>query len=725
MGISRRRTRSQLAKAALVFTGAAAAALIATSIGTSRADTHHTDQADLASTTARLDSPVVLDGEVLAIAVVGDRVVLGGNFTSAHNANDATIVEQSYLLAYDLATGLIDTDWRPVFDGEIRSIAVDHDGSKVFVGGLFTTIDGFAHPYLGAVHGGTGGVDSTFTVGTNKAVRALAIFGDRLYVGGKFTSINGLARSRLAAVDFAADAVDESFNIAVEDSTGADGGSSVRALDVTPDGSTLMSIHNDRIVGGELRTGVALIDLTGPLATVKPWHTDLYELNRCGPDGFTRLRGGAISPDGSYLVVISSGDDHPPGCDTAVAFPIEGEGEVEPLWVSRHFDTLESVEITWNAVYVGGHFSYQEAPGSTDPWPGETDVTYGASGARVLGADVVRREKLGALNPVDGKALYWPAHANGPRGVLAIVAVDRWLLIGHDGESVDHLPLGRHAMFGLPDPPDDGEVIHPAGLDREEPGPDQEERGPGYWMSEADGDLYGFGAAADVAASGATTVDIATDEEGSGLWILGTDGVVRPRGAAVWFGDLDIAMLEPGEIPSAISVRPAGDGYWIFTNRGRVTAFGAADFFGDVVQLDLVGPVVASVATTTGLGYWMIADDGGVFALGDAVFRGSTGGMSLAAAIVGMAPDPDGDGYWLVGADGGAFAFAAEFRGSIPGVLPGQQLQAPIVGLVSFGNGYVMLGSDGGAFSFSDLAFLGSLGAAPPNSPVVAIAAFG
>ncbi len=145
---------------------------------------------------------------------------------------------------------------------------------------------------------------------------------------------------------------------------------------------------------------------------------------------------------------------------------------------------------------------------------------------------------------------------------------------------------------------------------------------------------------------------------------------------------------------------------------------------GDLLDLPLDGPVVASVATVSGRGYWMIGSDGGVFAFGDAEFHGSTGGMSLDRPVVGLAPDPDGAGYWLVAADGGVFAFDAPFRGSLPAVLAGVELNRPVVALVAYGNGYVMLGSDGGAFSFSDLAFLGSLGGDPPESDVVAIAAF-
>jgi hypothetical protein len=75
-------------------------------------------------------------------------------------------------------------------------------------------------------------------------------------------------------------------------------------------------------------------------------------------------------------------------------------------------------------------------------------------------------------------------------------------------------------------------------------------------------------------------------------------------------------------------------------------------------------------------------------------------------------------GYWLVAADGGVFAFQAGFRGS----MGGQRLNAPVTGMVPYGDGYLMVGSDGGAFNFSSQPFSGSLGAAPPNRPVAAVA---
>ncbi len=691
---------------------------------------------ELASAQPRTDIPVVLDGEVSSVARAGNTVFIAGTFTQLRDAGDTTVVTQPHLAAYDATTGALLTGFDPVIDKEVQALAVSTDGGTLYVGGQFSNIDGQKRRKLAALDAATGELDPDFVFNTNSRVTALAVGGDHLYVGGKFTVIGGQSHTRLAAIDLTAGTVDPNFNIDIEQGTGYNGGSAIKALEVSPDGSTLLSVHNDRLVGGQVRTGVALIDISGPVAAVKPWYTDLYDLNRCNGADNTLVRDGTFSPDGSYLVIVSSGDDYPPACNTAVAFPVVGTGRVDPLWVSRHFDTVAAVAITWNAVYVGGHFFYEEAPGSDEPWPG-VGQKFADGDARQLGDQVVLHRRLGALNPEDGKALDWSPHTNGDRGILALDAVGGELLMGHDGDEITGQTLGRHGSFALPPMPPGADYVRPAGL----PGPPVTTTttttvpptpttvagtapGRGYWLLEADGQVHPFGAAAALTAAPAPAVDMAVSPDGESAWILDTSGRVYARGSAIWYGNVDLNTLSPGERVSAISARPSGDGYWVFTDRGRALNFGAAPDFGDVSNLTLRGPVIASVATVSGNGYWMVGDDGGVFAFGDAEFHGSTGAMTLDQPVVGLAPDPDGDGYWLVAADGGAFAFDAPFRGSLPGILNGTPLARPIVGMVAYGDGYVMLGADGGTFSFSDKPFLGSLGANPPDSDVVAIAAF-
>jgi hypothetical protein len=95
------------------------------------------------------------------------------------------------------------------------------------------------------------------------------------------------------------------------------------------------------------------------------------------------------------------------------------------------------------------------------------------------------------------------------------------------------------------------------------------------------------------------------------------------------------------------------------------------------------------------------------------------GGKRLNKPIVGITPSQSGTGYWLIASDGGVFAFDAPFRGS----MGGRRLNKPVRGMVRYGDGYLMVGEDGGIFAFSDRLFTGSLGARPPASPIVSVAA--
>ncbi len=154
-------------------------------------------------------------------------------------------------------------------------------------------------------------------------------------------------------------------------------------------------------------------------------------------------------------------------------------------------------------------------------------------------------------------------------------------------------------------------------------------------------------------------------------------------------------------------------------------ARGDAPVLGDVSAVDLNGSVLDSVATPTGLGYWLVAADGGIFAFGDAAFLGSLGDVPLNAPVRALVPTASDRGYWMIATDGGVFAFGdAGYVGSVPAILaPGQALNQAISGMVRYGGGYLVVAEDGGIFSFSDLPFLGSLGDAPPDRPVVAVAA--
>jgi hypothetical protein len=255
------------------------------------------------------------------------------------------------------------------------------------------------------------------------------------------------------------------------------------------------------------------------------------------------------------------------------------------------------------------------------------------------------------------------------------------------------------------------------------PGPAHTQSASGYWMVDAGGTVYPFGAATGqgnaAPSPGATTVALRPTPAGNGYWVVDSAGVVSARGTAPPLGSVPAGSLQPGETVTSLSPTPSGHGYWVFTNRGRVLPFGDAAFYGDMSGTRLNGPVLGSVSTPTGKGYYMVASDGGIFAFGDAVFQGSMGGKHLNAPVQSLVPDGDGQGYWLVASDGGIFAFDAPFRGSMGGT----PLNQSVTGMVRFGDGYLMVARDGGIFDFSSQPFSGSLGGHPPARPIVSVAA--
>jgi hypothetical protein len=213
---------------------------------------------------------------------------------------------------------------------------------------------------------------------------------------------------------------------------------------------------------------------------------------------------------------------------------------------------------------------------------------------------------------------------------------------------------------------------------------------------------------------------IAGTPTGDGYWIVQADGEVYAHGDAPFVGSMAGKPLNKrlvGMAPTA-----SGKGYWLVGEDGGIFSFGDAPFYGSTGDIRLNRPVVGMTSTPTGDGYWFVASDGGIFAYGDAGFFGSTGAMHLNQPIVGMASTPSGQGYWLVAKDGGIFSFGdAPFYGSTGDI----RLNRPIVGMTASptGRGYWFTATDGGIFAYGDAAFHGSIGGAPILYPVVSMSA--
>lgn len=420
----------------------------------------------------RNNTPRINNGEIWDIEVVPslNRVFIAGNFTQLQNTTGANtgLVNQAGLASYNYQTGLIDTSFRPTFNGGVTAVEASPDGTKLFVGGSFNTVNGVSKQKVASLNLTTGAPLSTFgfTNSTNNQVTALAATNSTLYVGGRFSRVNGVLRTGLAAVNAASGVVDQSFDNQLSGGIGTNGQLGVPQLKLTHDETKLLVVHTGRQIDGQDRLGMGIIDTR--TKELLPWRSTLWDDNLARVGGVTRIYAGDIAPDDSYFVVSSgSGGDAPPIQDTAIAYPLDAaslqSSDVQPLWISRLFDSVYSVAITEVAVYVGGHFQWIESPTADDPWPGLDNVGYGTGqglSGYGLGHQVVRRDHIAALNPVDGKSLEWnPLNgSNSFEGNKAMEATPRGLFIGGDGMMQGGVRTGRVAFY------DFNTVVNPPAL---------------------------------------------------------------------------------------------------------------------------------------------------------------------------------------------------------------------------------------------------------------------
>ncbi|MGC4888808.1 Ig-like domain-containing protein [Micromonospora sp. DT227] len=404
----------------------------------------------LMPSTPRTDTPRITNGEITDIEVIGNRVFIAGTFTSIANVGGTAIAQKS-LASYNLDTGKVDTGFKPTIDGAVAAVEASPDGTSLYIAGSFNTINGVTKRKIARLNPTTGAPVAAFTATANARATALAVSPTAVYVGGQFATVNGVARSGLAALNPTTGAVDTAFDLPVTGGIGVGGMLTVQQLKLTHDRSKLLVVHTGRQIAGQDRYGVALIGTASK--ALLPWRTRLWEDNLSFVGGIQRVFAGDIAPDDSYFVVTSgSGGDRPPINDTAIAYSLTGNDHVEPLWISRHFDSIYSVAITETAVYVGGHFSWQESPTSNVPWPGLDNVGYGTGqglSGYGLGDQVVRRDHLGALDPLTGTALEWNPGSNSYEGEKAMLATARGLLVGGDGNVKGGKTTGRVAFFDL------------------------------------------------------------------------------------------------------------------------------------------------------------------------------------------------------------------------------------------------------------------------------------
>ncbi len=197
---------------------------------------------------------VQIDGVAWDQEVVGNTVYVAGSFTTARPAGAApgvNTVPRANLLAYDLTTGNLITSFNHTLNAQALTVSASPDGSRIYVGGDFTQVDGVTRNRIAAFDTATGNLVAGFSPNVASEVRAIAATESTVYIGGSFTTVAGNPRANLAAVQASNGAL-----------TTWNPGTDLKAfaLLVTPDRSKVIVGGSFETIAGHAAHGLAALD---------------------------------------------------------------------------------------------------------------------------------------------------------------------------------------------------------------------------------------------------------------------------------------------------------------------------------------------------------------------------------------------------------------------------------------------------------------------------------
>lgn len=375
-------------------------------------------------------TPHVLDGDIRATAVIGDTVVVGGDFTSVSDSEGDTFYERWYLFAFSLSTGRV-LPFEPYLDGPVLALEPGPNNT-VYVGGRFQYVGDRRQRGIAQLS-----LSSGWPVGPFRAkvdwgdVRGIQLTPSGLFIGGTFSKVNGVDRVGLARLNQVTGAVDSRFDAQL--SAEEIGRVKVEDIAVSPRGDRLMTIGAITKVGAQERFQAAMFDLTAEHTALSGWSTNVFE-QPCRAGFDTYMRAVDFSPDGDYFVIVTTGRASDPArmCDVAVRFETYGTGSQQPTWVNHTGgDSLYAVEIGPEAVYVGGHQRWMDNP----------------EGHESAGPGAVSRVGLASIDPQSGRATDWNPTRSRGMGVRAFTLTAHGLLVGSDTDTLAHEYHGRIGLF--------------------------------------------------------------------------------------------------------------------------------------------------------------------------------------------------------------------------------------------------------------------------------------
>ncbi|RWZ50892.1 PKD domain-containing protein [Labedella phragmitis] len=315
-----------------------------------------------------------IDGVVWDQAVIGNTVYVAGKFETARPSGAAagtnTVVRRNFL-AYDLTTGAL-LPFAPRFNQQVRTLAASPDGTRLYVGGFFTTVNDVSRSYIAAFDIPSQAL-SSFAPNVTRRVEALVATNSTVFAGGAFSSVG--TTERLKAASFTRAGQLTPWNPRAGDGA-------VSALTVSPDGSKVVLGGSFTTMNGSSNPGYGLAAVDATAGELMPWA--INSLIRNGGVNSAIL---SLTSDGTS--VYGTGYHYGEGGNLEGTFKADWNGGTLQWVEDCHGDTY-SVSAGSDVIYTAGHAHYCGNLGGypqTEPWGFQRAIAFTKATTRTLTAD--------------------------------------------------------------------------------------------------------------------------------------------------------------------------------------------------------------------------------------------------------------------------------------------------------------------------------------------------
>jgi hypothetical protein len=344
-------------------------------------------------------------GRVNSLLVVGNKVFVGGTFSAVTDPSGNTFPITN-LAVYLPASNTFDTSWHPQPNDNVAALAASADGSKLYIGGDFSSVNGAKASRLASLSVATGATTSGWKPSASATVNALGVSGGMVYVGGKFAQLNdpaGVARiPYLARVSEATGRIDRNWKPTPD--------AQVRAVAFSTSGSQVFVGGDFTVIAG-VSTQPHLVSLTTTNGTLAPGFKAAPYNQGSRPEVF------GLAVDGSNLLIAAGGGGGSCAAERATNGAL--------TWSYHANGDVQSVSVANGTVWCGGHFD------------GPTSFA-GLS-----------RKKLAAVNEADGAILAYDPVIDSALGLWSTAASGNGVYVGGDFTHIDFKDQ-PHFAFVMP-----------------------------------------------------------------------------------------------------------------------------------------------------------------------------------------------------------------------------------------------------------------------------------